>query len=87
MHRRQPSPARRQLEDTVPPPSDRVVSANDPCLGILVPPDLDFAHFFLGDAMIENVRQRGFRIDPEAQLHPVVLSVQPLAILLRTELS
>src|SRR5271157_853345 len=32
-------------------------------------------HFFLrGDAMIENVRQTSFWIDPEAQLHSLVLS-------------
>jgi hypothetical protein len=42
-------------------------------------------HFFLGDAMIENVRQIGFWINPEAQLHSVVLSGERLSSLLRTE--
>jgi hypothetical protein len=37
-------------------------------------PTQDLPDFFLGDAMIENVRQTGFWIDPEAQLYSVVLS-------------
>ena len=85
MHRRQQRPARKQLADTVPPPSDRDVSANDPAREFFSRPTQDLAHFFLGDAMIENMRQTGFWINPEAQLHSVVLSAQRLSSLLCIE--
>jgi hypothetical protein len=48
-------------------------------------PTQDLPHFFLGDAVIENVRQVGLWIDPEAKLHSVALSVQCLSSLLRIE--
>jgi hypothetical protein len=74
MHLRQQRPAHRQLANTVPPRNNRGVSANDLYLGVLLPSDSKLAHFFLGDAVIENVRQISFRINPEAKLHSVVLS-------------
>ena len=56
-------PSRLRLTETYP----RTISA-----GSSSPVRLKtLAHFFLGNAVIENVRQIGFWIDPEAQLHAV----------------
>jgi len=48
-------------------------------------PTEDLPHLFLCDAMIENVRQIGFWIYPESQLHSIFLFGQTLLSLLRIE--
>ena len=69
--------SRLRLTETNP----RTISARD----FFSCPTQDLAHFFLGDAMIENVWQIGFWINPETQLHSVVLSALRLSSLLRIE--
>jgi hypothetical protein len=45
----------------------------------------DLLHFFLSDAVIENMRQRRFRIDPKAKVHAAIPSINTDVILLEVE--
>jgi hypothetical protein len=56
-----------------------------PAWEFLSRPIQDLSHFFFGDAMIENVRRIGLRINPEAQLHSVILFPRPHSSLLCIE--
>jgi hypothetical protein len=70
-------PSRGRLTEPYPRP----ISARD----FFSRPTQDLAHFFLGDSMIENVRQACFRINPEAKPHALVLSDPHFLSLLRIE--
>ena len=67
-------PSRLRLTETYP----RAISTRK----IFCSPTQDLPHFVLSDAMIENVRQTRFRIDPVAQIHSAFLFAgRPLSLL------